>query len=94
MVVRPERIHVSPAGNGADATGWPGRIAERTFLGAVTRFTVRVGDELLLADVPGEATAAVRLDLDDPVAVTFEPGGGRLIPTSSEPVASPVDAPA
>jgi putative spermidine/putrescine transport system ATP-binding protein len=94
MVVRPERIRVSPAGNGADERGWPGRIAERTFLGAVTRFTIRVGDELLLADVPGEATATVRLDLEDPVAVTFEAGGGRLIPASSEPVASPIDAPA
>jgi putative spermidine/putrescine transport system ATP-binding protein len=88
MVVRPERIHVSPAGNGADGTGWSGRIAERTFLGAVTRFTVRVGDELLLADVPGEATADVRLDLEDPVTITFEPGGGRLIPAGSGEVAS------
>ena len=42
--------------------------------------------ELLLADVPGEATAAVRFAIDDPVAVAFEPGGGRLIPASSAPV--------
>ncbi|HET7028241.1 MAG TPA: ABC transporter ATP-binding protein [Candidatus Limnocylindrales bacterium] len=88
MVVRPERIHVSPRMNGGDAGSWPGTVVERTFLGAVTRFTVRVGEELLLADVPGEATAAVRLTINDPVAVAFEPGGGRLIPLSAS---SPVD---
>jgi ABC-type Fe3+/spermidine/putrescine transport system ATPase subunit len=82
MVVRPERIRVGPPVNGGEPTGWPGTIVERTFLGSVTRFTVRVGDQLLLADVPGEATAAVRFGIDDPVAVAFEPGGGRLIPAS------------
>ena len=83
MVVRPERVRVSPAAAGADGHGWSGRIAERTFLGSVTGFTIRVGDDILLADVPGEATAEVRLDLDDPVTVSFEPGGGRLIPASA-----------
>ena len=86
MIVRPERIRVGPPVNGGDPGAWPGTVVERTFLGAVTRFTVRVGDELLLADVPGEATAAVRFAIDDPVAVAFEPGGGRLIPASSAPV--------
>jgi hypothetical protein len=77
---------VRPATDAGDADGWPGRIAERTFLGSVTRFTIRVGDEVLLADVPGEATAEVRLDLDDPVTITFEPGSGRLIPASAVPL--------
>jgi putative spermidine/putrescine transport system ATP-binding protein len=86
LVVRPERIRVSPADDGTGAEGWPGRIAERTFLGSVTRFTIRVGDEVLLADVPGEATAEVRLDLDDPVTLNFEPGSGRLIPVSAVPL--------
>ena len=86
LVVRPERIRVSPAADGQAGDGWPGRIAERTFLGSVTRFTIRVGDEILLADVPGEATAEVRLDLDDPVTITFEPGAGRLIPPSAVPL--------
>ena len=86
MIVRPERIHVSARVNGGGPGGWPGTVVERTFLGSVTRFTVRVGDELLLADVPGEATADVRFNIDDPVAVAFEPGGGRLIPASSVPV--------
>jgi putative spermidine/putrescine transport system ATP-binding protein len=86
LVVRPERIRVSPADDGTAAEGWPGRIAERTFLGSVTRFTIRVGDEVLLADVPGEATAEVRLDLDDPVTLNFEPGSGRLIPVSAVPL--------
>jgi ABC-type Fe3+/spermidine/putrescine transport system ATPase subunit len=85
-VVRPERIQVRPAGDGTDTGGWPGRIAERTFLGSVTRFTIRVGDEILLADVPGEASAEVRLDLDDPITITFEPGSGRLIPVSAAPL--------
>jgi putative spermidine/putrescine transport system ATP-binding protein len=85
MIVRPERIHVTAPTNGGDPGGWPGTVVERTFLGSVTRFTVRVGDELLLADVPGEATADVRFNIDDPVAVAFEPGGGRLIPASSSP---------
>jgi putative spermidine/putrescine transport system ATP-binding protein len=86
LVVRPERVRLSPVVNGTAAEGWPGRVAERTFLGSVTRFTVRVGEDILLADVPGEATAEVRLDLDDPVTVTFEPGGGRLIPASGAPL--------
>jgi len=86
LVVRPERIQVRPAGDGTDTGGWPGRIAERTFLGSVTRFTIRVGDEILLADVPGEASAEVRLDLDDPITITFEPGSGRLIPVSAAPL--------
>jgi putative spermidine/putrescine transport system ATP-binding protein len=86
LVVRPERIQVRPASDGTDTGGWPGRIAERTFLGSVTRFTIRVGDEILLADVPGEASAEVRLDLDDPITITFEPGSGRLIPVSAAPL--------
>jgi putative spermidine/putrescine transport system ATP-binding protein len=85
MVVRPERVHVRARANGSEPGTWPGTVVERTFLGSVTRFTVRVGDELLLADVPGEATAAVRLTVDDPVAVAFDAGGGRLIPLSSSP---------
>ena len=86
MIVRPERIRVVPPDDGTAAGGWPGRIVERTFLGSVTRLTVRVGDEVLLADVPGEATAAVRLEIDDPVAIAFEPGSGRLIPVSAVPL--------
>src|SRR4029078_691742 len=86
LVVRPEGIRVRPAGDGTDTGGWPGRIAERTFLGSVTRFTIRVGDEILLADVPGEASAEGRLDLDDPLTITFEPGSGRLIPVSAAPL--------
>jgi putative spermidine/putrescine transport system ATP-binding protein len=89
MIVRPERIRVSAPVNGGDAGAWPGTVVERTFLGSVTRFTVRVGDELVLADVPGEATADVRFNIDDPVAVAFEPGGGRLIPASTTPVELP-----
>ena len=87
MIVRPERIRVTPAdGNGAAMASWVGTVAERTFLGAVTRLTIRVGDDLLLADLPGEATSDVRFAIDDRVAVSFEPGGCRLIPPSSAPV--------
>jgi putative spermidine/putrescine transport system ATP-binding protein len=84
LVVRPERVRVTGPVNGSgDASTWPGTVVERTFLGSVTRFTVRVGEELVLADVPGEATAAVRYGIDDPVGIAFEPGGGRLIPQSA-----------
>ncbi len=83
LVVRPERVRVTGRVNGGDASTWPGTVVERTFLGSVTRFTVRVGEELVLADVPGEATAAVRYGIDDPVGIAFEPGGGRLIPRST-----------
>ncbi|HET8785658.1 MAG TPA: ABC transporter ATP-binding protein [Candidatus Limnocylindrales bacterium] len=86
LVVRPERVRVTPATDGGGAEDWPGRIAERTFLGSVTRFTIRVGDDVLLADVPGEATAEVRLDIDDPVTIAFESGSGRLIPDSATPL--------
>ncbi|HEY3523887.1 MAG TPA: ABC transporter ATP-binding protein [Candidatus Limnocylindrales bacterium] len=83
VIVRPERIRVTPRLNGGDPTAWSGTVVERTFLGAVTRLTVRVGDELLLADVPGEAAAAVRFALDDPVNIAFEPGASRLIPATA-----------
>jgi putative spermidine/putrescine transport system ATP-binding protein len=89
MIVRPERVRVGPPVDGADPGAWPGTIVERTFLGSVTRFTIRVGEELVLADVPGEATAAVRFGIDDPVAIAIEPGGGRLIPASQVPVDLP-----
>ena len=61
-------------------------VVERTFLGAITRLTVRVGDDRLLADLPGEATAAVRFGIDDRVAVTFEPGGVPADPASAIPI--------
>jgi putative spermidine/putrescine transport system ATP-binding protein len=83
LVVRPERVRVTGPVNGGDGIAWPGTVVERTFLGSVTRFTVRVGDDLVLADVPGEATAAVRYGIDDAVGIAFEPGGGRLIPQSA-----------
>jgi putative spermidine/putrescine transport system ATP-binding protein len=87
MIVRPERIRVTPLnGNGSSPGSWPGTVVERTFLGAVTRLTIRVGDDVLLADLPGEATSAVRFSVDDRVGVTFEPGGCRLIPASATPI--------
>ena len=43
MIVRPERIRVSAPGEGAG--GWDGTVVERTFLGSVTRLTLRVGDD-------------------------------------------------
>ncbi len=83
VIVRPERIRVTPRTNGGDPGAWAGTVVERTFLGAVTRLTVRVGDKLLLADVPGEAAASVRFAPNDPVNVAFEPGASRLIPASA-----------
>ncbi len=89
MIVRPERIRVSPAegDHGPNGSSWEGRVVERTFLGATTRLTIQVGDETLLADLPGEATSAVRFAIEDVVRVAFEPGGCRLIPASPAPVA-------
>ncbi len=89
MIVRPERIRVSAPGD--NATGWEATVAERTFLGSVTRLTLRVGDDVILADLPGEATAEVRFAIDDPVVVAFEPGGCRLIPASVSPVDLPTE---
>jgi putative spermidine/putrescine transport system ATP-binding protein len=83
MIVRPERIRIAPATDGIPGDGWAGSVVERTFLGAVTRLTVRVGDDILLADLPGEATSAVRLGIGDAVGVAFERGGSRLIPKSA-----------
>ena len=84
MIVRPERIRVVPsAGKGTDGTPWEGRVVERTFLGATTRLTIQVGEERLLADLPGEATSAVRFAVDDTVRIGFEAGGCRLIPASA-----------
>ncbi|HEU4573259.1 MAG TPA: ABC transporter ATP-binding protein [Candidatus Limnocylindrales bacterium] len=93
MVVRPERVRVAPANghDGYDGSGgtWPGTVVERTFLGAVTRLSIRVGDDVVLADLPGEATSAVRFSIEDPVRISFEPGGCRLIPASATPVELP-----
>ncbi len=90
MIVRPERIGVVPLpAAGAPPDSWEGTVRERTFLGSVTRLTVTVGPSILLADLPGEATAAVRLRIDDRVAVTFEPGACRLLPTSEALAAVP-----
>ena len=86
LIVRPERIRVSPENDGAMAPSWPGTVVERTFLGSVTRLTIRVGDDVLLADIPGEATSAVRFGIEDNVSVAFEPGGSRLIPPSATPI--------
>jgi putative spermidine/putrescine transport system ATP-binding protein len=86
MIVRPERIRISRSDDDGPGPSWPGTIVERTFLGAVTRLTVRIGDDILLADLPGEATSAVRFAIEDPVCVAFEPGGARLIPPSATPV--------
>jgi hypothetical protein len=61
-------------------------VAERTFLGAVTRLTIRIGDDVILADLAGEATSDVRFAIDDAVRVSFEPGGSRLIEASPVPV--------
>jgi putative spermidine/putrescine transport system ATP-binding protein len=91
MIVRPERIRVSGRTNGGDGTAWEGTVVERTFLGAVTRLTIRVGDEILLADLPGEATSAIRFGIDDAVSVAFEPGGCRLIPATAEPIPAPAE---
>jgi putative spermidine/putrescine transport system ATP-binding protein len=83
MIVRPERVRLAPAADGLTGDGWTGSVVERTFLGSVTRLTVRVGDDILLADLPGEATSAIRLGIGDAVAIAFEPGGCRLIPKSA-----------
>jgi putative spermidine/putrescine transport system ATP-binding protein len=87
MIVRPERISVAPvSSNGTGGSSWEGSVVERTFLGSVTRLTIRVGDEILLADLAGEATSDVRFAIEDRVSISFEPGGCRLIPASSAPV--------
>jgi putative spermidine/putrescine transport system ATP-binding protein len=87
MIVRPERIRVSGIdGDSAAGGSWEGAVVERTFLGSVTRLTIRVGDDILLADLPGEATSAVRFGIDDRVCVSFEAGGCRLIPASPTPI--------
>jgi putative spermidine/putrescine transport system ATP-binding protein len=87
MVVRPERIKVAPVDGDGPGGTWDGTVKERTFLGAITRLTVQIGDDVLLADVPGEATSAVRFAIEDGIRVSFEPGGTRLIPASAAPIA-------
>jgi putative spermidine/putrescine transport system ATP-binding protein len=88
MIVRPERIKVDPVRSDGSNNGasWQGRVVERTFLGATTRLTIQIADDVVLADLPGEATSAIRFSIDDPVGVSFEPGGCRLIPASATPV--------
>ena len=92
LVVRPERVRVAAVpDDGLPSGWWQGRVVERTFLGSVTRLTIAVGDEILLADLPGEATADVRFGIGDTVGVTFEPGGSRLIPASAAPIDLPLE---
>jgi putative spermidine/putrescine transport system ATP-binding protein len=90
MIVRPERIRVAPLeGDAAPGGSWEGTVRERTFLGAVTRLTVAVGEDVILADLPGEATASVRLGVGDRVQVAFEPDGCRLLPSAPTPAVAP-----
>jgi ABC-type Fe3+/spermidine/putrescine transport system ATPase subunit len=90
MIVRPERITVLPLGDdGAGPGTWEGTVRERTFLGSVTRLTIAVAEDIILADIPGEATAAIRLGVGDRVQVAFERDGCRLLPSTDVPVAAP-----
>ena len=56
VAVRPEDVTVSRASE-APAGGWTGALAERSFLGSVTRVVVDVGGVRVLADHRGALPA-------------------------------------
>jgi ABC-type Fe3+/spermidine/putrescine transport system ATPase subunit len=86
LVVRPERVRVTPRRDGDDRPAHQrGTVVEKTFLGSTTRLAVAIESGTLLADVSGEDGTAT-IDIDDPVWVDFDPLGCRLIPVDGSTV--------
>ena len=78
LMLRPERISLSPGGRGNRPDGglW-GRVSGRVFLGPLLRLAVHVEGEQILVDVlSAEAEPPA---LDEPVLLNFSPGDGRLL---------------
>ena len=89
LVVRPENVRVARRHDGDAATDGKARqagtVAEKTFLGSTSRFSVNLDSGVLLADVNGGEEAAA-IGIDDPVWVDFDPLGCRLVPVDGSSV--------
>jgi putative spermidine/putrescine transport system ATP-binding protein len=57
---------------------WRGEVAVRTFLGAQTRLHVRVGEHVVVADLPSREAAA--LAVGQPVCLSVRPEAVRVFP--------------
>jgi putative spermidine/putrescine transport system ATP-binding protein len=83
LVVRPERVGITP---GADGAGLPGRVALVTYLGGLTDWHIETeaGTVLVTRPTPPEGDPLRRLAQGDAVTLDWTPLSGRLLPDSQE----------
>ncbi|MGY2895322.1 ABC transporter ATP-binding protein [Deinococcus sp. UYEF24] len=55
LYLRPEELRLSP---GTETDGLSGQVTDKRFLGSITRLSVRVGENTLVADLQGNEAAA------------------------------------
>jgi ABC-type Fe3+/spermidine/putrescine transport system ATPase subunit len=79
VVIRPEQLQLT-----SDGAGTAGTITAISFLGALTRIAVKVGEDVpeLLADVLASQT--VGLSVGDRVSVSVRPDAGPVVATSGD----------
>ena len=59
LYLRPEELRLSAGtGTGAGTGGLSGQVTDKRFLGSITRLSVRVGENILVADLQGNEAAA------------------------------------
>ena len=76
LMIRPERISLSPAGSSAeDPNTFTGRVSGKVFLGPLVRLAVDVEGEQILVDLLN--TEIEPPALDDAVWLRFSPDDGR-----------------
>ncbi|MFN3656382.1 MAG: ABC transporter ATP-binding protein [Pseudolabrys sp.] len=71
--IRPQDIVLAPPGTGIGAT-----VASREFLGAVTRYRIRIGNNTLIADVPHRRDIAP-FEAGAPVGVVIDPKQAAVV---------------
>jgi ABC-type Fe3+/spermidine/putrescine transport system ATPase subunit len=79
LSIRPEVLRVVERGavSSSGTFSLPGEVLRRTFLGHLTRYTVKVGDQEWLIDLPDPGAAE---PLEGEVDVVLEPGRIHVVP--------------
>jgi putative spermidine/putrescine transport system ATP-binding protein len=92
LLLRPESIELHHRLNG-NSPGIPGTITSHTFLGSLTR--VQVGTEVGPIMVDLGSLDALKMPIDSPVALTWNPESARILPLGDRASASaPAPTPA
>jgi spermidine/putrescine transport system ATP-binding protein/putrescine transport system ATP-binding protein len=90
VVVRPERLRLTPAGDGGAAAvnALAGRVAEVAYLGTARKYVVDLPDgQSVHARAPVRADAAA-LTAGDAVVVTWDPDDAVVVPADGAPAAA------